>query len=123
MGWLFSTRWKSSHDVLDHYKTMLESNGYTVQREGHWFLAEGRGEIDLIHIRTMAGNQDEGWGYKDESIIVGPLVYNVPLWMVKRVHAEFKDHEYYQVWLNRYPKRNAVLKWFAMQQTEKKPEV
>jgi hypothetical protein len=115
MGWLFIDSCRSSEDVLARYKTMLESSGYTVRREGHWFFIEDREEIDLVYVKTASGGSGE-WGYKDISVTCGPLVYNAPLWMVKKVHSVFKDNEYYQGWLNHYRQKAAVIKSFEESQ-------
>ncbi|GHV57821.1 hypothetical protein AGMMS49579_24250 [Spirochaetia bacterium] len=112
MGWLFSYSWRSSEDVLEYFKTMLEQSGYTVHREGHWVFAEGRGTIDLVYVKTASGGRN-GWGYKDISVTCGPYVYNAPLWMVKKVHLAFKDNQYYQGWLSHYRQKAAVLKSFT----------
>jgi hypothetical protein len=112
MGWTFCYSWKSSEDVLEHYRAELEQAGYAVQREGRWFFAEGRGKIDLIYVMTASGGRD-GWGYKDISVTSGPLVYNAPLWMVKKVHPAFKDREYYRGWLSHYRQKAAVIKSYV----------
>ncbi|GHV71799.1 hypothetical protein AGMMS49928_25370 [Spirochaetia bacterium] len=116
MGWMFIYSCKSSRDVLDRFKSMLEQSGYTVQREGHWYFIEGRGQTDLIYVKTASGGRD-GWGYKDISVTYGPPVYNAPLWMVKKVHPVVKDNRYYQGWLNHYQKKAAVLKSYVESQS------
>jgi hypothetical protein len=92
---------------------MCIESGYTVEMEGHWLLAEKDGKvIDLVHIKTGLcggiGRRDCDWGYKDESVTVGPKIYNAPLHMVKKAHEALKGYKYYQSWLSKYPKRKSV---------------
>jgi hypothetical protein len=42
MGWLFSSRWQSKEDVLNHYKNMYVDSGYDVKMKGNCLLAEKR---------------------------------------------------------------------------------
>jgi hypothetical protein len=107
MGWTFCRDWLSKQDVIDEYADGASRSGYDVQTEGNWIYAEKDGvPVDLIYLKT-AKNSGE-WGYKAMSVTVGPLCYTAPLWMVKKVHPVFKNDEYYQGWLEKYPKRKSV---------------
>jgi hypothetical protein len=99
MGWTYSKRWQTSRELLDWYTRLLEQEGYTVDRSGHWFMLEdpGRGLTDLVYVQT-AGNKRSGYGYKDISVQCGPYVYNAPVKFVKRVYPALKDDEYFKGW-------------------------
>jgi hypothetical protein len=107
MGWLYSTRWQSSQEVLDWFKEAMEKEGYTVERAGHWFIAQDnkRGIIDLIYLKT-AGGKKNGYGYKDMSVREGPYVFNAPVNFVKRIYPVLKDSEYFKQWFNMWREKH-----------------
>jgi len=108
MGWYCHTDWKSRQDVIDYYADMARNDGYTVQTDGNWIYAEENGKpFDLVYLMTE--KLDGVWGYKAVSVSSGPIKYNAPLWMVKKIHPFFVDDKYYQGWLEKYPKRKSVM--------------
>jgi hypothetical protein len=112
MGWTFCRDWHSKRDVLDHWKDENERTGYSVQMSGSWvYVEKDRKPVDLIFILTAS--DDGEWGYKEQSVTLGPLHYNAPLWMVLKVHSIFKDDQYYKGWLAKYPKRKSVYESIA----------
>ena len=108
MGWTFDSKWKKKQEVLDDWKKDAESFGYTVHLSGNWAYVEKYGDpVDLIYVKTQ--KTDGEWGYKNISVTCGPLYYSAPLWMVLKVHSLFKSNNYYQGWLESYPKKANVL--------------
>ena len=109
MGWLSDARWETKQEVLDDWKSDAESAGYTVHFRGNWAYVEKDGNpLDLIYV--LAKKIDGEWGYKDISVSCGPSCYSAPLWMVLKVHSMFKSNNYYQGWLDKYPKKASVLR-------------
>ena len=108
MGWLFNSRWKTKQDVLDDWKADVENAGYAVRMSGAWaYVEKDETPADLIYVLVR---KDRGeWGYKDQSVTVGPYCYTAPLWMVLKVYPVFKNNEFFLGWLNKYPKKAKVL--------------
>jgi hypothetical protein len=108
MGWTSCRDWNTKQDVIDEYADMIRRSGYSVSTEGNWVYADKDGNpADLIYLITK--KLDGEWGYKPVSVTSGPLSYNAPLWMVKKVHQLFENDEYYKGWFAKYPKRKTVL--------------
>ena len=108
MGWPFGSKWKSKQDVLDHVKRDAERAGYLVEMSGSWLYATRDGKpVYLICVLTQKSDGD--WGYKSISVSSGSGHYSAPLSMVLKVHAIFKNDEYYMGWLEKYPKIKQVI--------------
>jgi len=107
MGWTSSSEWASRQEMLDDYAGQIRRTGYSVTMSGNWLYAEKHGNpADLVYV--MAKKIDGEWGYKDISVSCGPLCYTAPLNFVLKVHGIFKDNEFYQGWLSKYPNRKQV---------------
>jgi hypothetical protein len=112
MGWIYSPGWKSRQDVRDHYEHLLAAEGCHARWSGCWVLLEKDGKaIDLTHVK-IANSYHSGWGYKSASVAHGPYVFTAPPTFVKKVYPVFKGNEYFQSWLEKYPKRASVLKFY-----------
>ena len=108
MGWLFNSSWETKQELLDHWKSDVESSGYKVLLRGNWaYVEKNNAPVDLIYVKTQ--KIDGEWGYKNISVTCGPYCYSAPLWMVLKVHSLFKSNKYYLDWLESYPKKESVL--------------
>jgi hypothetical protein len=94
MGWLFSTRWQTKLDLIQHLRQPdrfgpnMEMVRACVTGSRHWYLmrvrATGQHWIGLDLIRS---GKSDGYGYKDIDESAGPCDVGCPLSYLSAPHA------------------------------------
>ena len=95
MGWLFSPRWATRADLVQHLRRperfgdRLQLVRACVTGSHHWYLvrelATGQHWIGLD---LMQSGRADGWGYKDMDESAGPNACDCPLAYLDAPHAE-----------------------------------
>lgn len=95
MGWLFSPRWATRADLVQHLRRperfgdRLQLVRACVTGSRHWYLvrelATGQHWIGLD---LMQSGRADGWGYKDMDESAGPNACDCPLAYLDAPHAE-----------------------------------
>ncbi|WP_353247354.1 hypothetical protein [Limnohabitans sp.] len=95
MGWLFSPRWATRADLVQHLRRPerfgdnLQLVRACVTGSHHWYLVRVRATGQhWIGLDLMQSGRADGWGYKDMDESVGPSAVDCPLAYLAAPHAE-----------------------------------
>jgi hypothetical protein len=89
MGWLFSPRWQSREELLDHLVSPFRwGPNFKIIKSthvgnNHWYVCKRSDGVVFIGLDMMQNGGNEGWGYKDLCAGDGPVEVNCPLSLLK----------------------------------------
>jgi hypothetical protein len=95
MGWLYSPRWATRADLVQHLRRPerfgadLELVRACVVGSRHWYLVRAKATGQhWIGLDLMQSGRADGWGFKDLDESAGPLAVDCPLGYLAAPHAE-----------------------------------
>ena len=95
MGWLYSPRWATRADLVQHLRRPerfgehLQLVRACVMGSCHWYLVRVKATgMHWIGLDLMKSGRGDGWGFKDLDESAGPCEVGCPLSYLAAPHAE-----------------------------------
>ena len=80
MGWLYSERWPTRKDLIDHITTQTPTLKHCCTGNNLWCVHEVKGiRFVCLYLMQFHGGSFKYWGYKDVDESTGPHYFNCPL--------------------------------------------